>query len=163
MADTEKPSLGELNAEINRLQELREQLLAGLEAADIEKIQSLDWTQDCSGRLEINLFVVFGTCAYTLHVHGAELPYVSGGRVLILGKDNDGYAMASLIYRNQTVFKSGCFETNSSELMCQLLDSIKLKSLDNSANKGHLSVLLAAEKAVEQCNYNYWMESLPKA
>lgn len=134
--------LKEINAELQRLEQLRRELLQKENEEAENHIKSLVWTQTSKARLEISPLLAAGIPKYKIIVYGPDVPKKMLDRVTVMG--------TSSLYEYNMLFSSGdfweneaYFSTSSKEILLAFLKEVKFASLEY--DKEMFSVLETAK------------------
>lgn len=138
----------EINSEIQKLQELRQQALSEKQNEIEQHIKSLSWTKDCDAILEINPLSAMGLPKYKIFLLG-EIPkfdIFSKYQCTSVMGDHGCYEF-NMMYgkQNKTYsynYEDYCFYTSCDKRLLAFLEIVEFKSLDY--NKTDWEVLNAA-------------------
>jgi len=133
-------TLNELNIEIERLLQQRQDLLNKERLQEEEKLKDLKWTKDYTARLEINPLSSAGLPKYTIMIYGK--PPCAMPAICVMGEHK--LYEYNIMYATRFGYgDDSSFYTSCPDMLIKFLNSVKFKKLEY--NEEHLRVLKAAE------------------
>lgn len=119
--------INDINAEIQRLKQERNDLInKDLFEKEIV-IKSLEWTKDCTAKLVLNSFGGVGFPTYKIHVFG-KCPRCIGS-ITIMG--NCPSYEQNMMYGAEYGFDNEfCFYTSSKKMLLEFMDKVKFLKFD---------------------------------
>ena len=146
MADA---TLGELNTEIFKLQEVRQNLLNQQKLAETQSIIDLEWTKDYKAFFKINGLSGAGLPRYSILVYGNPPHHLSS--VVVMGEHS--LYEYNILYGKDFMVDTPSFYTSNTELLLKFLEKVQFKELE--FDEDLLRVLKAAEvSSVKYSNHN---------
>ncbi len=131
----------ELDIQIQNLNKERNTLIDNYQN---EKILSLEWTKECSAKLQINHFFAAGIPKYQIFLSN-NAPYCPNTiEVMSLYSENYTHAM---IYSSKSYDSGPCFYTSSNQTLINFLNKVQFKSLEYDQNI--LELLLSVKQIVD--------------